>query len=45
MTRRNWKRVRANSASDTLAALTNHLQQVSWHHANVVQHANPELEF
>ena len=32
-------------ASDTLAALTNHLQQVSWHHANVGQHANPELEF
>ncbi|MDP3652440.1 MAG: hypothetical protein Q8R67_12230 [Rhodoferax sp.] len=33
------------SAAETLAALTNHLQQVAWHHANVGQHANPELEF
>lgn len=32
-------------ASQTLAALTNHLQQVAYHHANVGQHANPELEF
>lgn len=32
-------------AAETLAALTNHLQQVAWHHANVGQHANPELEF
>lgn len=32
-------------ASTTLSALTSHLQQVAWHHANVGQHANPELEF
>jgi AcrR family transcriptional regulator len=32
-------------ATDTLAALTSHLQQVAWHHANVGQFANPELEF
>nr|WP_295782173.1 hypothetical protein [Rhodoferax sp.] len=32
-------------ASETLAALTRHLQQVAWHHANVGQFANPELEF
>lgn len=32
-------------ASETLAALTSHLQQVAWHHANVGQFANPELEF
>lgn len=32
-------------ATETLTALTNHLQQVAWHHANVGQHANPELEF
>lgn len=32
-------------AGQTLAALTNHLQQVAYHHANVGQHANPELEF
>lgn len=35
---------KADSA-DTLAALNNHLQQVAWHHANVGQHANPQLEF
>jgi hypothetical protein len=29
----------------TLAALHQHLQQVAWHHANVGQHANPELDF
>ena len=32
-------------ASETLAALTHHLSQVAWHHANVGLHANPELEF
>ncbi len=32
-------------ATETLAALTSHLSQVAWHHANVGQHANPELEF
>lgn len=32
-------------AAQTLAALSTHLQQVSWHHANVSQHATPELEF
>jgi transcriptional regulator with XRE-family HTH domain len=32
-------------ATETLAALTAHLQQVAWHHANVGQHSNPELEF
>jgi transcriptional regulator with XRE-family HTH domain len=32
-------------ATETLAALTNHLQQVAWHHANVGTFANPELEF
>ena len=34
-----------SDASETLAALTSHLQQVAWHHANVGQFANPELEF
>jgi hypothetical protein len=29
---------------ETLAALTSHLQQVAWHHANVGRHAEPELE-
>lgn len=29
----------------TLAALTSHLQQVAWHHANVSQHTTPELDF
>ena len=32
-------------ATETLAALSAHLQQVAYHHANVQQHANPELEF
>lgn len=32
-------------ATDTLAALTSHMQQVAWHHANVTQHATPELDF
>lgn len=32
-------------ATEVLAALTNHLQQVSWHQANVAQHTNPELDF
>lgn len=32
-------------APATLEALTNHLQQVAWHHANVRQHATPELDF
>lgn len=32
-------------ADATLAALTSHLQQVAWHHANVRQHAHPELDF
>lgn len=31
--------------TETLAALQAHLQQVVYHHANVQQHANPELEF
>ena len=31
--------------TETLAALQTHLQQVAYHHANVQQHANPELEF
>lgn len=31
--------------SGTLDALTRHLQQVAWHHANVGQFATPELEF
>lgn len=31
--------------ADTLAALHQHLQQVAWHHANVSNHATPELEF
>lgn len=30
---------------ETLDALTTHLQQVAWHHANVNVHATPELEF
>lgn len=30
---------------ETLDALTTHLQQVAWHHANVHVHATPELEF
>lgn len=32
-------------ATETLAALTNHLSQVAWHHANVGTFSNPELEF
>lgn len=32
-------------ATETLAALTSHLQQVAWHHANVAQFSTPELEF
>jgi len=32
-------------ATETLAALTSHLSQVAWHHANVGQFTNPELEF
>lgn len=31
--------------AQTLAAMTSHLQQVAWHHANVGRAANPELEF
>ena len=31
--------------TETLAALTAHLQQVAYHQANVQQHATPELEF
>ena len=31
--------------TETLAALTRHLQQVAYHQANVVQHATPELDF
>jgi hypothetical protein len=31
--------------AEVLAALRQHLQQVAWHHANVGQHANPELDF
>jgi hypothetical protein len=30
---------------ETLTALTRHLQQVAWHHANVGRHAEPELAF
>jgi len=29
----------------TVAALTAHLTKVAWHHANVLQHAAPELDF
>lgn len=32
-------------ATQTLAALTTHLQQVAWHQANVAQFSTPELEF
>lgn len=32
-------------AAATLAALTSHLQQVAYHHANVAQHTTPELDF
>lgn len=32
-------------ADATAAALTQHLQQVAWHRANVAQHSTPELEF
>jgi hypothetical protein len=32
-------------ATETLAALTNHLQQVAWHQANVGTFTNPELDF
>ena len=32
-------------ATSTAEALTSHLQQVAWHHANVRQHATPELDF
>lgn len=32
-------------ATEVLAALTSHIQQVAWHRANVAQHANPELDF
>lgn len=32
-------------APATLEALHTHLQQVAWHHANVGQHATPELDF
>ena len=32
-------------ATETLAALTNHMQQVAWHQANVAQFSTPELEF
>lgn len=28
-----------------LAALSTHIQQVAWHHANVSHHAQPELDF
>lgn len=31
-------------ATEVLEALTSHLSQVAWHRANVVQHANPELD-
>lgn len=33
------------SPEAALDALTTHLRQVAWHHANVAQHANPELDF
>lgn len=33
------------SPESALEALTTHLRQVAWHHANVTQHANPELDF
>ena len=32
-------------ATCTVDALAAHLQQVAWHHANVRQHATPELDF
>lgn len=34
-----------SDAAATQAALTEHLQQVAYHHANVGQHAAPELDF
>lgn len=30
---------------DTVAALTNHLENVAWHRANVTQHISPQLDF
>ena len=30
---------------ETLEAIAQHLQQMGWHHANVQQHATPELDF
>lgn len=35
---------RADQA-ETLEAIAEHLQQMGWHHANVQQHATPELDF
>jgi hypothetical protein len=32
-------------ATETLTALTSHLSQVAWHHANVTSYTTPELEF
>ena len=32
-------------AGETLTALTQHMQQVAFHQANVSQHATPELDF
>ena len=29
----------------TVIALSNHMEQVAWHRANVARHAEPELEF
>ena len=36
---------RGADPAQVLAALTTHLQQVAWHHANVTQHATPQLDF
>lgn len=32
-------------AEQTLAALTAHLEDVAWHRANILQHAQPEFDF
>jgi len=34
-----------SNAEDTLAAIRTAMEGLSWHHANVAQHAHPQLEF
>lgn len=34
-----------SSAQETLLSLQRHLEAAAWHHANVAQHATPELDF